>query len=56
MISATLQTRFEAFAARLARKAGTIAEAEVEAAALSRKGSSTRWRHAALLWPLFTKG
>ncbi len=56
MISARLDVRFDAFAVRLAQKARAVAEARAESVKLARKGSPSRWRRAALLWPLFTKG
>jgi hypothetical protein len=42
-----------AFAARLAGKAATLAEARVETALRARRNDPSRWRRAALLWPLF---
>lgn len=56
MISARFESRFDVFAARLAQKARAVAEAQAESVKLARKGSPSRWRRAALLWPLFTKG
>lgn len=53
-----ISARFDltAFAARLSQKAKTLAEAQVAENRLSRARSANRWRKAALLWPLFTKG
>lgn len=44
------------FVARLAARARALAEAHAERRALARRGDPRRWRRAALLWPLFTKG
>lgn len=44
---------FDALAARLAARAGTLAEAHLVARLLS---DGRRWRHPGLLWPLFPKG
>lgn len=54
MISATLD--LTTLAARLSQKARILAEAQVADSRLARSGSARRWRKAALLWPLFTKG
>ncbi len=43
---------FDALAQRLAAKARALAEAR----AAARRTEPSRWRRAALLWPLFTKG
>ena len=56
MISATTRPDFAALAARLVAMARTLGEAQAEQTALARRGDPTRWRKAALLWPLFTKG
>lgn len=42
----------DSLATRLAARARRLAEAR----AASRKAGAGRWRKAALLWPLFTKG
>jgi len=47
---------FTALAARLAQRAGRIAEAHGESVALARRANPRRWRLARLLWPRFTKG
>jgi len=44
-----------AFAARLAAQAATLAEARAKSALLARRQDPSRWRRAALLWPLFAK-
>lgn len=44
------------FAARLLARAGALAEARAERAALARRRDPRRWRRAKLLWPLFVKG
>jgi hypothetical protein len=44
-----------AFAARLADKAAQLAEAHGEIAFRARREDPSRWRRAALLWPLFAK-
>ncbi len=56
MISAETRPDFAALAARLVSRAKRIAEAQAEQATLARRSDPTRWRKAALLWPLFTKG
>jgi hypothetical protein len=56
MIVARLETRLESLAARLAHKAGALVQAQAEDARRSARADATRWRRAALLWPLFTKG
>lgn len=43
------------FAARLAAKARTLAQAATEDRWRERRNDPARWRRAALLWPLFTK-
>ncbi|WP_374406911.1 hypothetical protein [Pelagerythrobacter sp.] len=40
------------FAARLARKAAALARARGESAIRTRRRDPSRWRRAALLWPL----
>ncbi len=47
---------FDALAARLTAKAKAIATAAAQSRSLSRRTDPRRWRTAALLWPLFTKG
>lgn len=56
MITAKLDPDLAALAARLAGKAKALAEAQAQDALLGQTGSASRWRKAALLWPLFTKG
>ncbi|MFM5906168.1 MAG: hypothetical protein ACKOPO_01030 [Novosphingobium sp.] len=56
MIEARLETRLEGFANRLAHKAAALVEAKAETARLKAGADASRWRRAALLWPLFTKG
>ena len=56
MISAEAKTPFEALAAQLAARARALAEARAESDLLARQGHASRWRRAALLWPLFAKG
>ena len=55
MISAAIPD-FAALAKRLETKARKLAEARAESMALARRGNPLRWRKAALLWPLITKG
>jgi hypothetical protein len=54
----TVETRldFAALASRLVAMARTLGEAQAEQSALALRGDPARWRKAALLWPLFTKG
>ncbi|MFC0203513.1 hypothetical protein [Novosphingobium soli] len=47
---------FDAFAARLARRAAALARARTAATLLAARGDARRWRRPALLWPLFAKG
>jgi hypothetical protein len=47
------EARFDALAARLAARAGTLAEAHLAARLLA---DGRHWRHPGLLWPLFAKG
>lgn len=56
MISATPDPAFASLAARLADKARLLAEARAETAVRAARSDAARWRKAALLWPLFTKG
>lgn len=42
--------------ARLTARARLLGEAAATSSALSRGDAARRWRRAALLWPLFTKG
>jgi hypothetical protein len=55
-----VETDFEALAARLAARAGTLAVAHTTALLLAaRRDARTdalRWRRADLVWPLFAKG
>lgn len=46
-------TGFAALARRLEARAAALGQARLEAERTSR---ATRWRRAALLWPLFAKG
>lgn len=50
MIRAEIAT-FDALAQRLAARARALAEAR----AASRRAGAVRWRHAALVWPLFAR-
>ena len=43
------------FAARLAARAAKLTEACEEARLRARRDDPSRWRRAALLWPLFAK-
>ncbi len=56
MIRAEPDRSFTALAARLERRARDLAEAHVQQRRLARVRDARRWRRAALLWPLFTKG
>ena len=56
MISVQTRPDFTALAARLVAMARTLGEAQAEQTALERRGDPSRWRKAALLWPLFSKG
>ncbi len=47
---------FTGLAARLTARARILGEAEAARIALTRRGDPRRWRLAALLWPVFTKG
>lgn len=49
-------TNSAALFARLVQRATSLGEAEAARRALDRAVSPSRWRNAALLWPLFTKG
>lgn len=55
MIAAKLPAA-QAFAARMAARAGLLAGAHAEAMRRARAADGTRWRVARLLWPLITKG
>lgn len=46
----------ESLARSLTERAEAIAAAAGERAALARLDSPARWRRAALIWPLFTRG
>ncbi len=50
------ETDFDALARRLASKAGTLAVAWATRHRLDARNDESRWRHAALVWPLFAKG
>jgi len=56
MITADPQPSFAALARRLTGKVAALAEARKGDALLQASGDPRRWRRAALLWPLFTKG
>ena len=56
MTAGTPGASFEALLATLAAKAATLAEAKAERDALARRNDPSRWRRAALVWPLFAKG
>lgn len=43
------------FASRLAAQATALARARAETALRARREDPSRWRRAALLWPLFAK-
>lgn len=47
---------FEPVAARLIEKARSIADARAAEIRMQQTDPAGRWRRAALLWPLFTKG
>lgn len=55
MISAELKPGFEALVRLLEAKAGALAQADGQSAAMG-QGNPRRWRSARLIWPLFTKG
>jgi hypothetical protein len=55
MIEAWTETR-TGFAAGLAARAEALARAHAVRSRLARTDNPVRWRRAALLWPLFTKG
>jgi len=55
MIAAKLAGASGGLAARLADKAARLAEARGETLLRARRGDPSRWRRAALLWPLFAK-
>lgn len=55
MIAATLPAA-QAFAARMAARAGLLAMARAEDLRRARAADPARWRMARLLWPLITKG
>jgi hypothetical protein len=50
------ETDFDALAARLAARAGTLAVAHTTALLLAARQDARRWRRADLVWPLFAKG
>ena len=54
MITARSTPPESGFAARLAAKAGRLAEARAEARRRAADADPWRWRKPALLWPLFT--
>jgi len=56
MIAADPGPSFAVLAKRLTGKAVALAEAHKGAALLQAREDPRRWRRAALLWPLFTKG
>lgn len=55
MILARFAPDLDAFAKRMAARAGQLAQARIENAEAERRGDPLRWRKARLLWPLFTK-
>jgi len=55
MIEAEAKPERAGFAARLARRAETLARAHGENAARARRRDPWRWRLTRLLWPLFTR-
>ena len=55
MIAGKIAEAGRTFAARLAAKAAALAEARTETALRARRADPSRWRRAALLWPLFAK-
>ena len=55
MIEAKLSESSRDFAIRLAARATLLAKAYGERLLREGRGDPTRWRRAALLWPLFTK-
>lgn len=55
MIGAEVRPPLAALAARLARKAGRLAEARTENAVRARRRDPARWRSARLLWPTFAE-
>jgi hypothetical protein len=55
MIAGKIAEAGRAFADRLAARAAGIAEARAEAALRARRADPSRWRRAAVLWPLFAK-
>ena len=56
MNTAKPELSLENLLVRLAAKAASLAEAKVERDALARRNDPSRWRRAALVWPLFAKG
>ncbi|MXP15035.1 hypothetical protein GRI44_09775 [Altererythrobacter confluentis] len=56
MITAETTQPATAFASRMAQKAAVLAEAHGENILRQRARDPWRWRSAALLWPLFSKG
>jgi hypothetical protein len=55
MIAGKIAEAGRTFAARLAARAAGLAEARAEAALRARRADPSRWRRAAVLWPLFAK-
>lgn len=55
MIAAKLAGASRDFAVRLADKAARFAQARGETLLRDRREDPSRWRRAALLWPLFVK-
>jgi hypothetical protein len=55
MIDAKLMESTGNLAARLAVRAAMLAKAYGESLLRERRADPVRWRHATLLWPLFTK-
>lgn len=56
MIRAEPDRSLTALADRLESRARDLAEAHAQQQRLARRRDARRWRRAALLWPLFTKG
>ncbi len=52
----TVTSNTDAVFARLAGQARRLADVFVQSRRLARSDPARRWRSAALLWPLFTKG
>jgi hypothetical protein len=55
MIEGKIAEAGRTFAARVAARAALLAKAHAETALRTRGHDPSRWRRAALLWPLFAK-